>query len=69
VTVLILGVVETALLSLLDSIAAIVTEDITSGSEKLAGLLSKIGEATGVYMTKVCIQVGILEIITWLKIY
>ena len=37
--------VETVLLSLLDSIGAIVTEDITSGSERLTELLLKITES------------------------
>lgn len=48
--------VETVLLSLLDSIGAIVTEDITSGSERLTELLLKITESTGVNITKVCFQ-------------
>jgi hypothetical protein len=45
--------VETVILSLLDKISAIDTEDITSESEKLSELLSEITESTGVNMAKV----------------
>ena len=48
---------DTVLLSLLDSIGAIVTEHITSESVRLTELLFKIGTSTGVYMTKVCIRI------------
>jgi hypothetical protein len=49
--------VDNVLLSLLDSIGAIVPEDITSESVKWTELLFKIGDSTGVFMTKVCIAI------------
>ena len=45
---------ETVILGLLEIIGAITTEDITSGSERLAGLFSKITDSTGVNITEVC---------------